>query len=187
MSDLESRAKNILCTRLSSKAVDLAFNLDDAFALARWVILKSVVLARASQCALEFTPAVYASLLNGKIPNGVVIDVYELPSTGLNWFIGPISVRKAIDISRAELDRFGAICFIIGLHVGKLAFRCSFVPDHPTIKRTQSSYRPIVLYPAGYSLPFNPCEIPPVRGLEFHILCSSLGLIDYPPTQTYSG
>src|SRR5947208_5242727 len=84
MSDLESRAKNILCTRLSSKSVDLAFNLDDAFALARWVILKSVVLARASQCALEFTPAVYASLLNGKIPNGVVIDVYELPSTGLN-------------------------------------------------------------------------------------------------------
>ncbi|HET7536518.1 MAG TPA: hypothetical protein VFJ90_08695, partial [Candidatus Didemnitutus sp.] len=147
MSELEATANRLLGPRLTELDPGIDFDRAQSEDLARWVVLKSMVLARASQGNVTLPFQIYDDFRRGKMPADVFVEVFLTPTSTLNSFIGPIALRKAIDIPREEVDEFGNRCWIVGLQVGRIVFRTSFVPQHPKIRRSAVKFRAKVLYP----------------------------------------
>lgn len=154
MSDAEAAAKRLIGPLLTVDSPRFEFSPEDSYKLAHWAVMKTAVILKASQLKHSLLPRVYYELRNGRIPDGIYVELASLGCHDIDWMVGPPIIWKALDLPREELVSVVERSIIGCIQLGKVVIRVSMVPTHEKIKRQQVAFKATVIHPYGQILSF---------------------------------
>lgn len=127
-------------------------NVDEAFILARWAIVRIIIVSQVHADQLFFDEGLLDEVKQGKIPNGFRVELLTTEKLNLSYLLNGYPEPVAVNCSKQELLTNASGFFLAGFQVGHLMFRVSFL-NEDNIFRIFLNQMPFTLFPFNENLP----------------------------------
>lgn len=162
LAKLEEEAKRILTVdgeRIAGSFHELNLSGGDELTLARWVAIKSFLLARKAGCFPDFSEDDYNKIREGKLPESLLVEMVSVSCEDVAYMVsaGFKSIHSHLRLVTMDGDRAVRLAdkfVLVSLQIGKLIFRISVFDDCSGLRRESSIVETKVLFPLRYELPF---------------------------------
>ncbi len=125
---------------------------DEAFILARWAILRAIMVCQAHVEPTYFDESLLDTLKNGRITDGFRVEVLKGEVIYLNYVVNGYPETVAVNIPKEELLPKTDGFFLAGFQIGHLMFRISFL-NEDSVFRLFLNQKPFTLFPFNQDLP----------------------------------
>ena len=163
LSQLEETVKNILVVKdeqLKTKIYQLDLNHKSANQLARWIIIKAILLSIKAKLTPSLPQNCLQMLKKGDIANGFLVEIAECESTDLNFIVNKGVSAMGIPLKLKRMDKTAANeialdFFMVTIQIGHFLFRISYFDESRGLKRVSWIKRTTPLFPYNYNLKYS--------------------------------